>query len=245
MIHARYLNTGGTEKFQAFLSDWHDTGNRPADPGLNSDQFSVEIDPGNSQCVIDESKIFSDRMDLGSYILDIARNKCRIDFKDGEKLIGFFNWISYIYIDQLSQKGEQIIRRNVDTGFPQYVYLQDFRRIYRHIVSTSVMIYHYYGSPLARIFLYSPVYEHNDLIEQTISRQRTYLNKGYVEALHILYWDGTRGKPKRGATSRDRPGTLRRFLTVTDQLSLTYYLAGMDGPSIISLLPEEFERWNS
>lgn len=59
-----------------------------------------------------------------------------------------------------------------------------------------------------------------------------------------LYWDDKSQRPKRGAAPNKRkPGTLRRFVDVIQQLELTYDLYSMDGREILTLLPDEFTPW--
>jgi hypothetical protein len=65
-----------------------------------------------------------------------------------------------------------------------------------------------------------------------------------MEALHLLYYDEARDRPKRGsAMNVQSPGSLSRFIDIVQQLDLTYDLYSMSGAEIVSLLPPEFDRW--
>ena len=48
---------------------------------------------------------------------------------------------------------------------------------------------------------------------------------------------------KRGETDCNRPGSVRRVVTVLEQLDLTYDLYGITAENLISLLPPDFEKW--
>ncbi|HVT02104.1 MAG TPA: hypothetical protein VHL58_01875, partial [Thermoanaerobaculia bacterium] len=64
-----------------------------------------------------------------------------------------------------------------------------------------------------------------------------------IEAVHLLYWDEARKRPKRGATTSSRAGNLRRLITVLQQLDFNYDLYGMRADEILALLPREFDTW--
>jgi hypothetical protein len=70
-------------------------------------------------------------------------------------------------------------------------------------------------------------------------------NPRLVCALDRLYYSLSEsgGAPKRGATTRTRPGNLRRFIEVFWQFHLTYDLYAMTDEDILNLLPTEFNRW--
>ncbi|GAB4476624.1 MAG: hypothetical protein OHK0044_22590 [Burkholderiaceae bacterium] len=51
--------------------------------------------------------------------------------------------------------------------------------------------------------------------------------------------------PKPGASAIDRPGSVRRFVRVLQQLDLTYDIHGMSGKAIVDLLPPEFDVWKT
>ena len=64
-----------------------------------------------------------------------------------------------------------------------------------------------------------------------------------MEAATLLYLRNRKGKPKSGAISRKRPGTLFRFIDVIQQLDLNYDLYSMTGQEVLQLLPAEFDSW--
>ena len=96
----------------------------------------------------------------------------------------------------------------------------------------------------APILLCGPVASPGDFNEQLASRLEFVTNKGVIQAANALYYDPDRGKHKRRASPNWRkPGTLRRFVDVVQQLDLTYDLYSMSGEEILELLPSEFDRY--
>ena len=63
-----------------------------------------------------------------------------------------------------------------------------------------------------------------------------------VAAITKLYMHPETGRPKRGAAGKDKGGA-RRLVKVLKQFDLTYDREDMDADAIISLLPDEFDRF--
>jgi hypothetical protein len=83
-----------------------------------------------------------------------------------------------------------------------------------------------------------------DIWEQLASRQEIITNLGILGTATLLYLDTKKDRPKRGAASTKRkPGTLRRFVDLIQQLDLTYDLYSMQPTEILGLLPAEFDGW--
>jgi hypothetical protein len=96
------------------------------------------------------------------------------------------------------------------------------------------------------LFLNGPLDELPDFTEQLSSRLELITNRAIVEAATQLYFDLQNERPKRGAASTKRkPGTLRRFVDLMRQLDLTYDLYSLDHNELLKLLPKEFDLWHS
>ena len=83
------------------------------------------------------------------------------------------------------------------------------------------------------------------MTEQIASRQEYVSCQPILEALDLLYYEPVegRGRIKRGATNRDRGGSLDRFIAFLRQIDSTYDLYGMSGQGILDILPPEFDAW--
>lgn len=236
MIPARIMLPEGENRFREYLQALRQDTSIPR-PDLNREPFSREFSQNLS---IDETKIFDTKMELAEYLNRVCeRNEIRRE--DILGMSGLWTWLAYIWFDQLApfnNDGSRKIREEV-----RYIYNQQYKRYYRHYIATPYSIYSLHGKENSRIFLYSPVYEHNDFIEQFASRQDIIAYKNIVETISRLYLDDDTGFPKRGAESRDRKGNIRRFTRIIDQFKLTYDIYYMTADQILNLLPGEFNEW--
>jgi hypothetical protein len=64
-----------------------------------------------------------------------------------------------------------------------------------------------------------------------------------MEAANLLYIGKRDSKPKSGAISKNKAGTVYRFIDVIQQLDLNYDLYSMTGEEVLQLLPAEFNKW--
>ena len=95
---------------------------------------------------------------------------------------------------------------------------------------------------MARGLLFTPVTSPGEIAEQFGANPTLIRRASTVEAITKLYIDPGTGKAKRGAASRGK-GSARRLVKVLKQFDRTYYREDMDSDAIISLLPDEFDRF--
>jgi len=234
MIALRILTEEGVEKFHDYIQKVKSEPNA-ARPDLNAEPYSKKF---HKTVGIEEGKTFRNRMEMAKYL------KSRFELVKAEASEindrGLWTWLAYIWFDQLCplENGMRKVRETV-----RYICSSDFTDYYRHYVAITYVIFDVHKENNSRIFLYSPVNEHNDFIEQLASRQNIISNKNLVETATRLYLDPTSNTPKRGAQSRDRAGTLRRLIRMFDQIELTYDIRIMSADEILDLLPAEFNEW--
>jgi len=237
MIAVRIMMPEGESKFREYITALRENASA-ACPDLNIEPYSSEFSP---HIEVDSDISFNSKLELAEYINEKFR---KTDVKR-EKIIGengLWTWLAYLWFDPLtcfdSSTGNRIIREEA-----KYICSSDYRDYYRHLVAGPYRIYSLHGSDFSKIFLYSPIHEHNDFIEQIASRQFLISHPNLIEVLFRLYWDESKEKPKSGAQSRGKPGTLRRFVKVIQQFELTYDVYSLSAEEIIRLLPEEFNKW--
>lgn len=238
MIMTRIMSQDGENRFREYIRSLRQNPSTPC-PDLNSEPYSREFSP---HILVDERRVFNSKLDLAEYI-----KACF----DGEGITresilgenGLWTWLAYIWFDRLApvnNNGARDIKEDA-----KYICSSDYRDYYRHFIAGPYSIYSLHGSEGSRIFLSSPVHEHNDFIEQFASRQFIISHRNIVDAISRLYFDNTRLMPKRGAQSRERKGNIRRFVKVIQQLELTYDIYSLTPEQILDLLPEEFAEWKS
>ena len=238
MITMKVFNEAGVRRFSEFLYNLKDNSQTPK-PDINLPNYLQEFD---RNVEFDTSKRFSTRFELAAHLSDCFE-KAGVKYTEVAEIGGLWTWLACTMIDQLIpvlSNGDRDVK-----AFPRYVFDQSYNRSYRHLVYFPYMSYSIHGEKNTRLFLHSPLTEHNDFVEQLASSGYIWQYKGILNAAHILYWDEANRAPKRGAQTRGRKGTIRRFVRVLGQLELTYDIFSMSGPDIISLLPGEFGRWET
>jgi hypothetical protein len=160
--------------------------------------------------------------------------------------IHLWSWMSLFYFDQVcpsNDKGKRKPGRDYrhvpEPGYPNG---------HRHLMMGAYLVYTVYGwgDELSKLLLQTALSVESHFHHQIATRQSFITNRGIMEALHILYYDSLRNKPKRGPImNKSAPGSLNRFVGVIQQLDVTYDLYSMSGPEIVSLLPAEFNHWKA
>lgn len=187
-----------------------------------------------------QERTFASRYDFGEYLVDVFEN-CPTQ-KIAEDA-GLWNWLTAFYFEHLfpSPRGAKEETR--------YVFRRrDRLKWYRHLVRTNWDLVRTHGE-IAKLVLSGSINELGDEIEQLVSRQDFRANRPLLEAATSLYYieaeDGV-GKLAKGARDKDpATGTIRRFITVMQQLLLTHDIYAMSPEVIVELLPDEFDRWRS
>jgi hypothetical protein len=117
---------------------------------------------------------------------------------------------------------------------------------HRHLLCGAYLVFTIYGlrENLSKLLLSTPLSIESKIHHELATRQSLITNKGIIEATHMLYYDNSNDKPKRGViVKKNKPGTLYRFIDVIQQLDLNYDLYSMNGEEILKLLPPEFSKW--
>ena len=206
---------------------------------LEATEYSTVFSPAVQ---IDPVRWFEGRLDAGQYLVQRLApvERSRVDHN-----AGLWSWLALLYFDQLCPPvdGSRTPKREYAYILPPLGDVDHHRHYYRHRLAGPYRIARLHPGS-ARALLSGHVSKFDDYNEQIASRQEFITNSGIVSALDLLYFDNERNRPKRGAaTNKRKPGTLRRFVDVIQQLDLTYDLYSMDGTEILDILPPEFENW--
>lgn len=196
-------------------------------------------DVSNSSITLPEIK-FNSKLESAKFL---HKTIVELPMKDKFYNQGLWAWLSAFFFDTVCPESTTGKRK------PGKAYRhippknRSWRTIHRHLLAGPVRIYDLHKKDIKIIF-HAPVHELGDFMEQLASRQEIASSLGVLKAADLLYWDSEKCQPKIGArTTKGEPGTLRRFVTVLQQLMLTYDLYSMATEDIITLLPEEFDPW--
>ena len=239
----RSFSARGEQRFTAFL-DAYQNGDVSQDDALDialSNSLTETVSP---QVRVEIPSIATKK--------ELARTVCEAFIAAGWKSLPshsdphmrrIWTWLAAVCFGHI--RSRRANRRLQDYSF--FIAGPDWNRFYRHRVAGPARTYWLFRRHPAdaNILLYGPAFQHSDFEEQITGRQDRYSNMALVSAANELYWDASSGRPRRGAQTRQRAGTLRRFLNVMDQLDLTYDLHGISEHQILTLLPPEFDRWKS
>ncbi|MCU0560568.1 MAG: hypothetical protein MUD16_10305 [Desulfobacterales bacterium] len=239
-MELRKFTDKGLERFRAYL---HELGGGAASEppqGLLADPECAKPVGGRVQL---ERTAFDSRLALARYLDRTLEDLPeRPDALAGD--VHLWSWMSLFYFDQVCPANDKGRRR---PG-------RDYRHIpepgyphgHRHLLMGAYLVYTVYewGEELSKLLLHSVLSVENHFHHEIATRQSFITNRGVMEALHLLYFDDARNRPKRGPImNRRAPGSLYRFIDVVQQLDVTYDLYSMSGHEIVGLLPAEFALW--
>lgn len=232
MTKLRSLNARGVEEFRGYLQTIRDGAEFLASPAiLYIDDFStrlprtIEIDP----------RPLATKFEAAKYLSSVLSG-----FGAAADDVGLWSWLALFYFDQLSPVDGDGKRRPREDY--HYIPATDGWKRDRHLLAGPFKLYSLHREH-SRLLLHPAVHQHGAFVYDLGFRRDLITNPGLIEAIDLLYWDAKRNRPKRGATSTNRPGNLRRLITVVQQLDFNYDLYGMSADEILKLLPPEFDAW--
>ena len=231
------FNSQGLQEFDRELQKMRDGEVIAAPLKLLQDEDLVEIIDTSSNL---EINVFETRKELAAYLNPILISASLTnDMAD----TGMWTWLSAGFIDTLcpaTANGARKPRQN-----HRYIPSNDYRNYYRHLIRGAVRIYRLFGDDPdeAAIVLCQHPSKPGDFVEQLASRQERITNPAIIATANQLYYDNNSSKPKTGMSPNwPKSGTLRRYITLLDQLDLTYDLYSMTVDEILAVLPAEFDQ---
>lgn len=204
---------------------------------LNTREFSEDAPQADEL----EVQLFDSRLELAVFVDNLLT-----DVENGGDMtdIGLWSWLGAAFLDTTCPADSEGIRKPGKDY--RHIPSSNWRDFYRHLIRGPVRIFRLFkdNPDAASIVLCQSPQSPGDFVEQLASRQERITNPAIIETANTLYFDRKTGKPRRGASSTWRkPGTLRRYGDVLDQLDLTYDLYSMSADELAELLPGEFSAY--
>lgn len=232
----REFTEEGLNEFEEYIEELNKKEEIKKPSKFNRQPFSK---PSGLDVMIDGDKDFDTRLELGKYIDEVFED-ANAGRSELVNRTGIWSWIAWVYLDQLvDDSGEKISTKET----AKYICRSSWNRYYRHFISLPYFLVSLHGAENCEIFLECDVDIHKDTVEQLVSKRAIVTNKTIISTANSIYWDEDNFKVKRGAASRDSPGTIRRFRTVVNQFRRTYDIHNMNLDEFKRLLPPEFNRW--
>ncbi len=235
-IKLRKLKDSGILKFHEFL-DSLDTDNPESPPVhiLNNPDYS----DGVSNSFV-KKVTFTNKLEMARYLHDLF---CDLDYPLVLKDKGIWAWLSLFFFDQLCPKthGNRYKPGKRYRWVPE---ISNFQTYYRHLLRGPYLIYNFHKDKPERAMalLSGDIDKLGDLHEQIASRQELITNKSLIEATYTLYYNPKTRSNKKGSGGKGG-GSPRRLADIIDQFNLTWDLYFMTPDMILTLLPEEFEKF--
>lgn len=233
MTQLRGLNAKGIEEFRGFLQQIRDGAEFRANPAvLYINDYSTRL----PRAIEIAPRKFASKFEAAEVLAGVLA-----DVPATADDAGLWSWLALFYFDQLSPVDAGGKRRPRE----DYHYIPSTETGWqrdRHLLAGPYKLFALHGRN-ARLLLHPPVHQHGAFVYNLGFRRDMITNRGLIEAIDLLYWDTKRNRPKRGATTTNRPGNLRRLISVILQLDFNYDLYGMRAEEILQLLPPEFDPW--
>ena len=251
MIEVSSFNSVGIQVFKDLIAEKRITVSHSA-PAIVDKEFVESVvalcfdknlsSPLQGKCEIAERQSFQTRFEVGKYL----HNQLP---KESSEIVpgndGLWTWISALYFGQLLESKSRHSFKLWSEY--RYIFLNEPRRFYRHLVFTPFWIYRTRGEDVAKFFVSVAPHTGGDAVEQLYSRVEYFVQiPSLVEAALELYVDPKTQKLKAGTTSKNKPGgAIRLAMQIPQQLSMTYDLSSMSKDEILDILPQEFDEWRS
>lgn len=233
---ARRLNEQGLEAFENHIRVLANGAKLETPAHLLTDpRYSEAID---IDCAV-EDRPFETRFEFGKYLADVLK-ETPPQAVMGD--VGFWSWLALYWFDQLCPPQKNGTRK--PSRPYNYVLSRNYNHRPRHAVYTTWMLVNQYGET-ALFLLSKQLHERGELIEQLAARQYLISCHGVIETAKELYYDPERKTFKRGATSRKRQGSIRRYVAYLQQLDLTYDLGTVASDALLAMLPDEYSTFRT
>lgn len=228
----RRFNAAGLERFAAYLAERHQP--LPPPRELLEDHDLTEIFPVNAD--LDEA-VYDSKFDLGMAVCAaVGGDNIQKLLED----VAVWAWLSLFYSESTmphKEDGWFIGDRSRHMLGANKAAWKEYDHYHRHLVRGAVQTVAQFNDK-ARVLMGGPA-QHTKMEEQLLSRKvgvSFAYSQPLIEVVHRLYWDGPKGKLRRGAASTG-PGGVVRLMDVLRQIDVTYDLASLTADQLYALLP--------
>jgi hypothetical protein len=234
MMEFKRFNDVGIAAFREWL------GRLRADSSLQP-PFAMLDEPGMTEpiepVISATPKAFQNRMQFAQWLHAAATTaNAKVPLRDA----GFWSWLTLLLFDQVCppDNGSRTVRKD-----PTYIPDPDYRRAYRHLLSTAYRIYYLHRDDPSRVrfLLDMQLSVFGELTEQFASRQELIGTPGIMSLANRLFADPDTGELKKGAGGE----AAGRFGKLLNQYMRTWDIAIMKPENSARLLPAEFDRFRT
>lgn len=228
----RRFNAAGLAQFGQYLTERKHVEAPPRH--LLDDPRYTEIGPVDGDL---EPQAFDNKFDLGIAVCSsITRQHVPKLLRDE----AVWPWLSLFYSDStmphkngvwfLGDSSRHMLGANKAAW-------KEYDHYHRHLVRGAVQSVFQFND-LARVLMGKPS-EHTKVEEQLLSRKvgsSFAYSRPLIELIHRLYWDGPKGRLRKGAAGTNAGGVVR-LVDVLRQIDVTYDLPSLSVEQLYALLP--------
>jgi hypothetical protein len=222
------------DQFEAYLAALRADPNRPPPPELIDDPRYTEL---VTPAVEIENPALGSKFEAGQYLRRTLSIPGRVLRRD----VNLWAWLGRWFFDQLCPPDGSNRRKPKENN--KYISRASDHRygLDKHLLFFPWKMVSLHGDA-ARVFLGATLGEDPREQREWTGRNLN-VSTALVELARRLYsTEADTLKPR--CRSNKAPGNLRRFMTVFEQLKVTYDIHGMTVEQLQALLPEtEFQRW--
>ena len=231
----RRMTAEGLQRARDFLAEMRERPSAPREPPpdlLYDDRYSRPFQPD----VWIERRSFQTRREAAEYIapkFEPIRHRVA-------NHAGVWSWLGMYYFADTVRVEDGTVRLSPldETFVAQHGNGRSHRLRYQHYLWSAWRLYVMYGDSVA-FLLDQDITSLTGLADRALRSIRTFNSAGVIPLMLHLYTANNR--QKRGY--RDYPGGQRHLLRVLDQLERTYDVYGMEPDALLSILPDDFQRW--
>lgn len=246
LLHVRKFNEKGLDAVRQLLQEVRETKKAPEylfNDLITNKAYSDEID---ENIEIDLDYIFKTKIDLIDYFSSVLSDKIEEILNKYRKDKGFWTWLSIAYYNQFLKIKDGYVQIG-----PEYCWVYDpeqYRYSRRHFIAGTIYLNHDFeslGREGKELFFTAKPNEFGGLIDAVTYKEEFARIPAMLQVLVWLYYDGnSKKKMKIGATSQDKPGTVRELTRMSDQFAMTYDLYCLeDASKLWKLLPSQFDKF--
>lgn len=249
-MNLRRFNKAGLDEFKQLLMEARPTEiHQRMEDILEEGEFSKCLDVEWEVEKLD----FSSRFELGEYLYTGFQE---FDFGNSAYEKGVWTWLSAFFFPVLHPANRP--KEGVGELAKWVPDKENFRKYYRHLLvgPFEIVRAHFPCHSRVKVLLANPPYQPGDVAEQLASRQELVTNNTVMQVATDLYVDQETGRLKRGAAekitlSEDRrslisgQGSVRHLVPHLRKLDLSWDLHYLDPSELLSLLPRDFQRFQT
>lgn len=232
----RKFNGKGIAAFRGYLANWRENPELAVPRQMLEDD---ELTDGLSTSLEVAAQKFVSKADAATYLSQLLGALPEQSVAEND---GLWTWLTLFFFEEVcpSENGRRVVKNDYHYVFEH----RNSRHFYRHLLFIPWRV-KCIARNHDRLILSSPLKTLDKVTTEIMKRLFLTRIPCMFEVLDRLYWDASKGAPRRGIAS---PGTIKpgdlyhRLPAKVRQLEKTYDLHSLNANQLIDLLGNEFRQ---